>query len=62
MYVCVCNAVTDRAIREVVDRGAQSLFEVQCHLPVGACCGRCEVAATDVVNEQVRFRTRKNAA
>jgi bacterioferritin-associated ferredoxin len=62
MYVCICNAVTDRAIREVVDQGAQSLFEVQCQLPVASCCGRCEQTANDVVNEQVTLRTRKNAA
>jgi bacterioferritin-associated ferredoxin len=62
MYVCVCNAVTDRAIREVVDRGAQSLFEVQCELPVASCCGRCEQVAAEVVNEQVMRRTCKNAA
>lgn len=62
MYVCICNAVTDRAIREVVDNGAQSLFEVQCQLPVASCCGRCEQTATEVVNEQMMLRTRKNAA
>ena len=54
MYVCVCNAVTDRAIREVVDRGACSLYDVQCQLPVGSCCGRCEDAANEVVDEQLR--------
>lgn len=64
MYVCVCNAVTDRAIREVVNRGAESLFEVQCHLPVGACCGQCEQVAEEVVKEQVQIiqRSCKNAA
>ena len=25
MYVCVCHAISDRQIREVVDRGAGSL-------------------------------------
>ncbi len=49
MYVCVCNAVSDRQIRDAVDHGARSLFEVQCQLPVGACCGRCEDTASKVV-------------
>ena len=62
MYVCVCNAVTDRAIREVVDRGACSLYEVQCQLPVASCCGRCEETAIQVVNEQLLHRTRPEAA
>jgi bacterioferritin-associated ferredoxin len=62
MYVCVCNAVTDRAIREVVDRGAESLFEVQCQLPVASCCGRCEETACQIVDEHLRKRSRKDAA
>ena len=53
VYVCICNAVTDRAIRDVLDRGARSLFEVQCRLPVGSCCGRCEEAASKVVDEHL---------
>lgn len=51
MYVCVCHAVTDRAIREEVERGARSLFDVQCRLPVGGCCGRCEDAARQLIDE-----------
>jgi bacterioferritin-associated ferredoxin len=62
MYVCVCNAVSDRQIREAVDQGARSLFEVQCQLPVGACCGRCEDTASQVVSEQLVARTQRNAA
>ncbi len=51
MYVCVCHAITDSAIREQVERGASSLFDVQCHLPVGSCCGRCEETARQVIEE-----------
>jgi bacterioferritin-associated ferredoxin len=54
MYVCVCHAVTDHAIREEVDRGASSLFDVQCRLPVGSCCGRCEDTARQVIDEHCR--------
>jgi bacterioferritin-associated ferredoxin len=62
MYVCVCNAVTDRAIREVLDHGAESLFDVQCRLPVASCCGRCEEVASQIVDEHLRKRAPQPAA
>ena len=49
MYVCVCHAISDRQIREVVNRGAGSLDEVQAHLPVASCCGSCEESAREVI-------------
>lgn len=58
MYVCVCHAVTDRSIREVVEKkGACSLAEVQHELPVGGCCGRCQETAEEVVRECLKRRT-----
>jgi bacterioferritin-associated ferredoxin len=62
MYVCVCHAVSDRQIRECVDQGARSLFEVQCQLPVGSCCGRCQDTASQVVSEHIQSRTQRQAA
>jgi bacterioferritin-associated ferredoxin len=62
MYVCVCHAVSDRQIRECVDQGARSLFEVQCQLPVGSCCGRCQDTASQVVSEHLKARTPRQAA
>jgi bacterioferritin-associated ferredoxin len=54
MYVCICHAVTDADIRQAVERGAQSLYEVQCELPVASCCGRCEEFACSVVEEHLQ--------
>ena len=53
MYVCLCNGISDRQIREVVDRGAASLPEVQCYLPVANCCGCCEDTAQQVIQYQI---------
>ncbi len=61
MYVCICNTITDREIREAVHRGAASLFEVQCSLPVGSCCGRCEETARQMVDECLHARTAHDA-
>lgn len=62
MYVCLCNGISDRQIREVVDRGAGSLGEVQAYLPVANCCGRCEQAACDVIDGQKESAKRPIAA
>jgi bacterioferritin-associated ferredoxin len=62
MYVCVCSAVTDRQIHEAVDRGASSLCDVQSHLPVGMCCGRCQETAKAMVDEYVLSSRRKCVA
>ena len=52
MYVCVCHGITEGQIRRVVDQGACSLREVQQHLPVAGCCGRCEDSARALIREQ----------
>ena len=62
MYICVCHAISDRQIREVVDRGAESLCEVQAYLPVASCCGRCEDSARQVIEAHVESSTRPQAA
>lgn len=41
MFVCICNAVTDRQIQELVDAGAQSLSDLKTQLGVATCCGCC---------------------
>ena len=57
MYVCVCHGITDRQIRRAVEQGAHTLGEVQMNLPVGACCGRCEDCAREVIRDCQRGET-----
>ena len=54
MYVCVCNAVTDRDIGNAVAEGCCSLRELREQLGVGACCGRCTSCAQDVLHDSLR--------
>ena len=51
MYVCVCNAVTDRDIRGAVALGARTLADLRQSLGVGTCCGRCIDCARGLVGE-----------
>jgi bacterioferritin-associated ferredoxin len=62
MYVCVCHAISDRQIREAVDRGAESLHEVQAYLPVGNCCGACTDSAEELIESHVESTARSAAA
>lgn len=41
MYVCVCNALTEREIRGAVELGCSTISELQRELGVGTCCGKC---------------------
>lgn len=49
MYVCVCNAITDREIRGAVALGARTLADLQETLGVASCCGRCAECAEEVL-------------
>jgi bacterioferritin-associated ferredoxin len=52
MYVCICNAVTDREIRQCVALGARTFEQVRDCLGVSTCCGRCEPIAREIVVER----------
>lgn len=54
MYVCVCNAVTDRAIYRAIDRGADSFDQLVDELGVATGCGSCESAVRQMIAERVQ--------
>lgn len=45
MYVCVCNAVTDRQIVEAAKQGATSLKDLRRELGISNECGLCAQCA-----------------
>lgn len=47
MYVCICNAVTDRQIEQAVFDGALTLEDLQRELAVGSQCGNCKSCAKE---------------
>jgi bacterioferritin-associated ferredoxin len=51
MYVCVCNSVTDRQIRQAVQHGCKSMEDLRRELKVATCCGKCEASARCVLGE-----------
>jgi len=41
LYVCVCNAVTEREVDAVIAAGANSIKDLNRELSIGSQCGAC---------------------
>jgi bacterioferritin-associated ferredoxin len=41
MYICLCNAITERQVQAVVASGASTMSELQGALGVATTCGCC---------------------
>jgi bacterioferritin-associated ferredoxin len=51
MYVCICNAITDKQIRRAAKNGAANLYELREHLGVASNCGSCADQAKSILQE-----------
>ena len=51
VYVCLCNGVTERQIREVADAGCRTLAELTMRTGCGATCGSCLPMAQSLLDE-----------
>ncbi|WP_298012240.1 (2Fe-2S)-binding protein [uncultured Castellaniella sp.] len=47
MYICVCNAISERQVQEAIAQGAADLSDLQATLGIATCCGQCADTATD---------------
>ena len=56
MYVCICNAVTERAIHEAARRGIATLDALAQSTGCGAGCGSCRDLAGMVLEEAVEVQ------
>jgi bacterioferritin-associated ferredoxin len=61
MYVCICNGVTDREIRQCAELGARTVDELRDSLGVASCCGKCEPAAREVLSSGAKGSARPRA-
>ncbi len=54
MYVCLCNGVSDKKIRQVVRQfQPQSFQQLRKFIPVGYQCGKCVRAAREVMEDEL---------
>ncbi len=49
MYVCICNALTDKELSEVAHQGARTVDDAFRMLGTEVCCGQCRCMAEDVI-------------
>jgi bacterioferritin-associated ferredoxin len=53
VLVCHCKVVFDREIREVIDDGAQDVFDVADICEAGTVCGGCVPAICELLGQPV---------
>lgn len=51
MYICICNAITEKAVRECARQGACSVDQLAFELGIGSGCGRCRDCANEVLRD-----------
>lgn len=51
MYVCVCNAVTERQVYKAIDAGATTVKALSRQLDVGTQCGACIGCAKECLSK-----------
>jgi bacterioferritin-associated ferredoxin len=61
MYVCICNAVTEKEVRHAVQLGASSLGDLREGLGVAECCGKCASCARQILKDERKSQRAANA-
>jgi bacterioferritin-associated ferredoxin len=61
MYICLCNAITDRQIVEAAHGGARTDEDLAHGLGVGLTCGRCRTCAKELLMETLARMTPETA-
>ncbi len=51
MYVCICQAITERQVREAVQQGMHTVRALKDELGVAAECGKCARCAQGIIRE-----------
>ena len=51
MYVCICNGITEKQVRQAAESGIASLWDLQKELGVASNCGKCGETAVEIMRE-----------
>jgi len=58
MYICLCNAITERAVRQAATDGVHSLSELTRRTGCAGSCGSCADVAEQVLRDEHENRRR----
>jgi bacterioferritin-associated ferredoxin len=58
MYVCVCNAVTEKQVYAAIDNGANTIKALSRQLNVGTQCGACVSCAKDCLSTTTKHHAK----
>ena len=58
MYICVCHAVTDKAIVRAIENGKENFEAIQQELLVATACGSCKTYAQNFVKQCVKQQSK----
>lgn len=53
MYVCLCKGITDKAIKQHVADGVDSMRELRACTGVGSQCGQCTCQAGQILHNEL---------
>jgi len=55
MYVCVCNVINDRQVKQALNEGVLSVRALRQHFayPEG-CCGKCHRCLREMINAHLQ--------
>lgn len=51
MYVCICNGITDRDVRDAARAGARDLSQLSAMTGCSTVCGSCGDLAMEILTE-----------
>jgi len=49
LYICNCNGITEREVKEAIDAGASHWEDVHAHYDREPCCGKCECEISEAI-------------
>ena len=58
MYVCICNGITERAVRQIAADGVCSLSELTRRTGCAGTCGSCAELAEHILRDEHERRFR----